>query len=174
MRSEAKQAAWIDALKHMRRFCVANKLREPIFMDARASGGKDAFGQCFRHGFIKVDVQKCELEHTDPLDDNTVLGVASHELGHFWHAQIGEKKLTQLFVQRCGEEPFVTKYERWFWQHPSYGRMASRCVAESIAEAFMLFVTQPDLLKTLGPARYDLLTSHGLVECKSVSMSNTQ
>lgn len=111
---------------------------------------------------IVINPTRCSVASSSPYAwtwpgykaDLTVIGVVAHELGHHWHWVFTRGKwraLTDIYRREVSrhEEPTT-----------SYGR---RNAGEAIAEAFKLFVTNPNLLLVYGPLAYGFFRQCGLV-----------
>lgn len=76
--------------------------------------------------------------------DMTQIGVLAHEFGHAVHFALMDRTLWKTFQEMTKGESNVTSYE------PNHD--------EKFAEAFKLFLTNPDFLKVGRPMRYKFLT----------------
>lgn len=76
--------------------------------------------------------------------DMTQIGVLAHEFGHAVHFALMDRPLWKKFQEMTCGESVVTSYE------PNEH--------EKFAEAFKLFITNPDLLKTGRPQRFKFFT----------------
>lgn len=149
--TKASKALWLESIRRANAFCQINGLREPHIIagssTSRRNNGASNFGQ-WCYGTIKVDVAGCFLdERIATQEDESPYGVLMHELGHHWSYIKGRKKTA--VIQSLGEP--ISAYER------SMGN-----AEEAVAETFMLFVTNPDRLRRMRPARFHELIGLGL------------
>lgn len=85
--------------------------------------------------------------------DMTPIGILSHEIGHHIHYEKMNRQLNEKwFYEVLLKEPSITRYD-----NPKYYTSSIRALYESIAEAFKLFITNPNLLKVGRPLRYNFI-----------------
>jgi hypothetical protein len=136
---------WVEAQDLCCRFCDVNGLPTPRFEDRTNRIHYGLYQPRTKTVSVAVDKtrppSRTAFSWTWPgyKADLTVLGVTAHELGHHWHFLTGERAVIRDF-RLIGELP-LTSYE------PN--------TSEAIAESFKVFVTNPDLLRVLRPARYE-------------------
>jgi hypothetical protein len=136
------------------RFCAANGLELPAVEEADPKGWP--FGVCayYRRGLITINVQACAsigfagMQWSFPGHsvDRTPYGVLAHELGH--HVD-----LVSAIAKRG---PYYSDYSIAMRARVGEAPLTSYCPndAEWFAEMFRLFVTNPDLLRSLRPLTY--------------------
>jgi len=139
----------------LERFCAANDIPAPILITDREDW---PFSVCafYRSGHIFINLKKCSgigrggpaWSYPGHLVDRTPYGVLQHELGHYVDVRLSEVKAPyygshSLKVMVESGEPGVTTYTH------NHG--------EWWAEAFRVFVTNPDLLNRLRPRTFDLI-----------------
>lgn len=144
-----KDALFDLGLAHINRWCALNGIAPP---KVNRQSGKPDFGVCayYRSGEIEIWVNSCAAlgkagrAWSWPCYsvDRTPYGVLAHELGHHVDRHHGPAGGTLSHMWRDQDPEPLTSYcpndNEWF------------------AELFRLFVTNPDLLKTLRPVAYYL------------------
>lgn len=134
-------------------FCDLNDIRKPKVTEFDKHSQYFGFYQD-RSRNLFVNIKKCvkpvntpgfRWSYTGYKCDLTPAGVMAHELGHYVDELLKHpsKKIRNL----VGNESHVTSYE-----------IGNRY--EIFAEAFRLFILNPDLLKKARPKRYHFFTSY--------------
>jgi hypothetical protein len=137
------------ALEIGKNFCEINNL--PNIANFIVDNNLKSFGLFEnKKSKISINVKKCKPPTKTPgfcwsypgyKADLTPYGVLLHEYGHHIHS-LNVKIIKDLFERKTKFENFVTSYE------PN--------VFESIAEAFKLYLGNPDLLEQGRPARFNI------------------
>lgn len=149
-----KDEAFVDAIKHCERFLAVNLITPLSCIMNRK--GKGAYGTYHSvENSIWVDVHRtifpCSTpgyswSYTGYKADLTAPGVLAHEVGHHVHYRAlcdGNKKCDKAMSTARQLETEVSSYE------PN--------LCEVFAEAFKLFILNPDLLLQGRPMRYAVL-----------------
>jgi len=132
-----------------RKFCDVNNLSN--IKSFELNNNLSSFGLFEnKKSKISLNIKKCKPPTKTPgfcwsypgyKADLTPYGVVLHEYGHHIHS-LDVKNIKNLFEEKTKSENFVTSYE------PN--------VFESIAEAFKLFLGNPDLLEQGRPKRFNI------------------
>lgn len=112
----------------------------------------------YHNNTIWVDLSKTRTPVATPVrswsftgwkSDMTPAGVLAHEFGHHvWYALLPYRKIRSALREIVQVEHAVSGYEP--------------CVEESFAEAFRVFMLNPDLLRCGWPGRYEFMLTVGL------------
>lgn len=151
-----KQKHFDDGVALMQRFCAQNKVAPPtVATHAKADWH---FGVCayYRPVQIEICLADCANIGTAGMSwsypgytvDRTPYGVVQHELGH--HVDVAH---STRFNRYRGD--FSVRLR----QEASEAPISNYCPddGEWFAEMFRVFVTNPDLLRILRPATYELI-----------------
>jgi hypothetical protein len=143
-------------------FCNVNGLVLPTFAtNLNESYGLYEYSRAKKTGTIYCNVLSCSppcsefgraWSYPGYTADRTSYGVVCHELGHHFHFGVNVRDAIVEFrhVLKC--ERAVTSY-------------AETNTSEGIAEAFRLFLTNPDLLRRAYPLQYAFFsTTYQLVQ----------
>jgi hypothetical protein len=169
----------LQALKLCCEFCQRNAMKEPQ-MQQRKTWKRQIVTSTVDVGYyshyrnaIQVYVERCKWpnallpETTWPgyFNDDTVLGVIAHELGHHWHWNHPESQFTDEWtgLVKNTYRTLSTDYAKVVKPlEPATTKYGQSCAAEGIADAFKVFVTNPTLLLALAPCHYAWFTRKGL------------
>lgn len=132
------------------RFCKLNKIDQPIITNKKCdpryygfySYGSNEIVYDKKQCRVSVNVPGFQWAYTGYKADVTVAGILSHEMGHYVDDYFGyPSQRIKRFVRK---EKSVSSYE------------PDGC--EIFAEAFRLFLLNPNLLQLACPRRYEFLT----------------
>lgn len=130
--------------------CSVNEVKSPNFVLGKKSRGLYGICNyrtlCLHRWKPPVKTPGFSWSFTGYKADLTYLGIIAHELGHWMDFKT--KGLDKAFISVVKKEAPVSSYE------PN--------IHEAIAEAFKLYILNPDLLKRGRPLRYEALKSFGL------------
>jgi len=145
--------------RRVERFCRLNGLPVPEVLIVPRDEWVVGVCAYYRSGVIRVCLELCQVpapvangrnwSWPGSTVDREPYGVICHELGHHADYERGERKGTygseySGMVRTFANEPGLTSYaegDDWEW----------------FAEAFRLFVTNPDLLRRVRPRTYGIL-----------------
>lgn len=161
-----KQSLYKKGLELVYEFLKINNIKPP---QININNNIYCNGICYSTGLIEINLKKCQVATKTPQfkwsfpgykADITPIGVLAHELGHYVLLLYANDKIVinELFKLINSKEKNITSYDKNNNYH------------EIFAESFKLFLTNPDLLKTFYPLRYNLI--YNTMKLKPVLTSN--
>jgi hypothetical protein len=175
---KTREEMFAAGIRLAERFCDLNSLTMPAIDRLNPTQRNYHIGTCayYRPTTIHIMVEKCAnrgfggraWSWPGYAIDRTPYGVIQHELGH--HADTvktgevtKEKLLNRLFSKRIWEQ----SKEAPLTGYLGTNKEAATFYMEWFAENFRLFVTNPDLSRTLRPAFYVAMLETGFVPATS-------